>query len=137
MPFINAKTNVRLSEEKKQEIGNKLSEAISILPGKSYHYLMTAVEDNVSMMFHRDSENNIAMVEVKLFGKSTRQAYENLNQGTLCASNADRSGGTPGIRFYFPEGYCKKTGNLKKISGTYCYVKFSEVEHWGFDGSLF
>ena len=35
MPFINVKTNVRLSEEKKQEIGNKLSEAISILPGKS------------------------------------------------------------------------------------------------------
>ena len=23
------------------------------------------------------------------------------------------------------------------VDGKYCYVKFSEVEHWGFDGSLF
>ena len=114
MPFINVKTNVRLSEEKKQEIGNKLSEAISILPGKSYHYLMTAVEDNVSMMIHRDSENNIAMVEVKLFGKSTRQAYENLTRA-ICDIMSKDAG----------------------VDGKYCYVKFSEVEHWGFDGSLF
>ncbi len=114
MPFINVKTNVKLSEEKKQEIGNRLSEVISILPGKSYHYLMTAVEDNVSMMFHRDTVYNIAMVEVKLYGKSTRDAYQKLTEA-ICDIMHDEAG----------------------VDGKFCYVKFSEVEHWGFDGSLF
>lgn len=114
MPFINVKTNVKLSEEKKQKIGNKLSEAISLLPGKSYHYLMTAVEDGISMMFHRDSVHSIAMVEVKIFGKSTRDAYEKLT-AAICDIMREEAG----------------------VDGKFCYVKFTEVEHWGFDGSMF
>ncbi|MBQ1616088.1 MAG: hypothetical protein II086_02425, partial [Ruminococcus sp.] len=64
MPFINVKTNAALSGDKKLAIENKLSDAISLIPGKSDRYLMLAVEDNVSMMFHRDTDCAIAMVEV-------------------------------------------------------------------------
>ena len=35
MPFINVKTNVQLDSEKKLIIENKLSQAISLIPGKS------------------------------------------------------------------------------------------------------
>ncbi|HCA04943.1 MAG TPA: hypothetical protein DEO32_03485 [Ruminococcaceae bacterium] len=114
MPYINVKTNAKLSDEKKEAIGSRLSEVISILPGKSYHYLMTAVEDNVSMMFRRETIYNIAMVEVKIFGKSTRDAYEKLT-AAICDIMRDEAG----------------------VDGKYCYVKFTEVEHWGYDGSLF
>ncbi|MEE0956529.1 MAG: phenylpyruvate tautomerase MIF-related protein [Ruminococcus sp.] len=114
MPFINVKTNARLSDEQKQEIENRLSSAISILPGKSYHYLMIAVEDNISMMFHRDTDINMAMVEVKIFGSSTRSAYQNLTAEI-----------------------CEIMYDVAQIDGKSCYVKYTEVEHWGYDGVMF
>ena len=114
MPYINVKTNVSLTNEQKLDIQNRLSDAISLIPGKSYHYLMTAVEDNISMMFHRDTDSNIAMVEVKLFGSSTRTAY---NQLTAEIGNI----------LY----------DVARVESDCCYVKFTEVDHWGYDGSLF
>ena len=72
MPFINVKTNAALSGDKKLAIENKLSDAISLIPGKSDRYLMLAVEDNVSMMFHRDTDCAICCYvkfeECKLWG---------------------------------------------------------------------
>ncbi|MEE0873757.1 MAG: phenylpyruvate tautomerase MIF-related protein [Ruminococcus sp.] len=114
MPFINIKTNASLSNEQKLELQNRLSDAISLIPGKSYHYLMIAVEDNISMMFHRDTDINMAMVEVKLFGSSTRSAYNELTAEISAILN-----------------------EVAQIDGKCCYVKFSEVDHWGYDGALF
>ena len=73
MPFINVKTSAKLSEQIKLEIENNLTKSITLLPGKSSNYFMCAVEDNISMMFHGD-KNPTAFVEVKILGKSTREA---------------------------------------------------------------
>ncbi|MBR1731740.1 MAG: hypothetical protein IJ725_04855, partial [Ruminococcus sp.] len=79
MPFIDVKTSVKVDEAKKNSIEKKLTDSISLLPGKTPNYFMCAVEDGVSMMFHGDKENT-ACVEVKIFGKSTREAYEKLTE---------------------------------------------------------
>lgn len=114
MPFINVKTNAKLSEETKLAVENRLSDAISLLPGKSDRYLMLAVEDNISMMFHRDAEAPAAMVEVKIFGSSTKDAYQALT-GAICEALSDLAG----------------------IDGGSCYVKFEEVKYWGYNSFMF
>ena len=114
MPFINVKTNAEIPADKKQEIENKLSDAISLIPGKSDRYLMLAVEDDISMMFHRDTASNIAMVEVKIFGSSDKGSYTNLTQRI-----------------------CEILDEEADISPDCCYVKFEEVSLWGYNGFMF
>ena len=78
MPFINIKTNAALSQEKKGIIKRRLFDCISVIPGKSDRYLMVALEDGLDMAFHRESDANIAFTEVKIFGGSTKDAYQKL-----------------------------------------------------------
>lgn len=113
MPFINVKTSAKLSEQVKLEIENQLTSSISLLPGKTSNYFMCAVEDNISMMFHGDKQP-AAFVEVKIFGSSTREAYTNLT-AKICDILEENAG----------------------VSPDFCYVKFEEVENWGFNKRLF
>ena len=114
MPFINVKTNAEISAEKKTEIENKLSDAISLIPGKSDRYMMVAIEDGLDMAFHRESAANIAFTEVKLFGGSTKDAYQKLT-AAICNILSDEA----------------------DVSGEYSYVKFDETKYWGFNGFMF
>ena len=114
MPFINVKTNTSLTNEKKEIIKRRLFDCISILPGKSDNYLMVAIEDGISMAFHRESEPNMAMVEVKIFGSSSKDAYQRLTTA-ICLILQDEA----------------------EIEGQNCYVKFEEVKYWGYNGFMF
>lgn len=114
MPFINVKTNRAVSGEKKTAIENKLSDAISLIPGKSDRYLMLAVEDKVDMMFHRDADMGIAMVEVKIFGSSSKDAYTALTAAI-----------------------CDILSEEAEISPDCCYVKFEECKLWGYNSFMF
>lgn len=113
MPFINVKTTEKLSEEKKTAVEHKLTKAITTLPGKAEAHLMCAIEDGVSMMFHCEKAPT-AFVEVKILGKSTREAYEALT-AKICALLDEEIG----------------------VSPDFCYVKFEEITNWGFNGFLF
>lgn len=114
MPFINVKTNVSLDENKKTTIKSRVSKAISLIPGKSEAYLMCAVEDGVSMMFQGDDDKNIAFVEVKIFGSSTKENYGRLTV-EICNILSEEAG----------------------VDGKNCYVKFEEVKYWGMDSFMF
>lgn len=114
MPFINVKTNVNLNNENKHSLMQKLTKSITIIPGKTEAHLMCAVEDNVPMMFHGDSSQPIAFVEVKILHSSTKEAYANLT-AELCKIIKEETG----------------------VDGSYCYVKFEEIENWGMDGYMF
>lgn len=114
MPFINVKTNVSLNENKKTTIKSRASKAISLIPGKSEAYLMCAVEDGVSMMFQGDDDKNIAFVEVKIFGSSTKENYGRLT-AEICNILSEEAG----------------------VDGKNCYVKFEEVKYWGMDSFMF
>lgn len=113
MPFISVKTSAKLSEQVKLEIERELTDSISLLPGKTSRYFMCAVEDNISMMFHSDKALT-AFVEVKIFGRSTREAYTALT-AKICDILQENAGVEP----------------------DFCYVKFEEVENWGFNKGLF
>lgn len=114
MPFINVKTNAHLTREKKEIIKRRLFDCIGTLPGKSDRYLMVAVEDGIDMAFHRDSDSKMAMVEVKIFGSATKDAYQRLT-GAICLILGDEAG----------------------VNGDSCYVKFEEVKYWGYNGFMF
>lgn len=114
MPFVNVKTNAALPQGKKDIIKRRLFECISILPGKSDRYLMVALEDEIDMAFHRESGENIAFVEVKIFGGSTKDAYQKLT-AAICNILSDEA----------------------NVSGEYCYVKFEETKYWGYNGFMF
>ena len=114
MPYISTKTNVSISKEKEVKIKSALGKAINILPGKSENWLMLSFEEECSMYFKGESDKNIAFVEVKLFGKSSSDAYDKL---TL-----------------------EITGILNRelqIAPENIYVKYEEVSHWGYNGHNF
>lgn len=113
MPFINVKTSVKVDENTKTSIEKKLTESITLLPGKSANYFMCAVEDGISFMFHGDKAPT-AFVEVKIFGKSTREGYEKLT-ARICDILEEELG----------------------VGADYCFVKFEEVANWGFNRFMF
>ena len=114
MPFINVKTNVSLDDTEKNTIESRLSKAISLIPGKSEAYFMCAVEDKISMMFQGNSNKNIAFVEVKILGSSSKDNYGKLT-AEICNILSEEAG----------------------VDGGNCYVKFEEVKYWGMDGFMF
>ena len=113
MPFINVKTSAKVDEAKKNTIEQKLTDSITLLPGKSSNYFMCAVEDEISFMFHGDKAPS-AFGEVKIYGKSTREGYEKLTE-RICSILDEEIG----------------------ISPDYCFVKFEEVANWGFNNFMF
>lgn len=111
MPFINTKTNIAISKEKEETIKTKFGKAISII-GKSESWLMVNFEDNSKIYFKGDNSYPIAFVEVDLYGKASSNSYNSLTNEITSILN-DELGIEP-----------------DKV-----YVKYSEVENWGWNGS--
>jgi phenylpyruvate tautomerase PptA (4-oxalocrotonate tautomerase family) len=114
MPFIGSKVSVKLTKEKKQVIKEKLGKAIELIPGKSETYLMLGFEDEYSLYLGGNELDKGAFVEVKIFGKATKQDFDKLT-GAICD-------------IYEEELQIPKN----KI-----YVKYEEVENWGWNGHNF
>lgn len=112
MPFINIKANVSISKEKEITIKTKLGQAISLIPGKSESWLMVGFEPECSLYFRGSDSEKIAFVEVKIYGKTTKSASDKLTSAI--------------------------TDILKnELSIEHIYVKYENVEIWGFDGNNF
>ncbi len=113
MPFIDARFSTPVNEVKEENIKKRLGEAISLI-GKSEAYLMVQIEGDCSLYFKGNKDDESAYFEVKLLGKSTKANYETLTKA-LCDIAQEELG----------------------ISGSRVYVKFEEVEYWGFDSFMF
>lgn len=113
MPFIETKTNVKITEEKEKRIKELLGEAISIIPGKSERWLMLNFKDNQRMYFAGES-SPVCYAEVNLFGKASGEALEALTK-RLCEIYESELGVSPGNT----------------------YVKYEEVDNWGWNGGNF
>lgn len=114
MPYISTKTNVTISKDKEKVIKTKLGKAIELIPGKSENWLMLAFEDQCSLYFKGNSDQPIAFVEVKLFGSSNASAYGKL---------------TTEITTILKEEL--------EIAPNQIYVKYEEVQNWGWNGNNF
>lgn len=112
MPFIQVKTNQNISNAK-AEIKSELGKAITAIPGKSEAWLMVEIQDKLDMYFKGSSEP-CAMFEVDIFGKANNSAYDDLTK-QICA---------------VAEKYLS-------VSADRVYVKYSEIEHWGYNNFNF
>lgn len=112
MPFIELKTNQNINEAK-TVIKSELGRAITAIPGKSEGWLMVELEGGLDMYF-KGSDEPCAMFEVSIFGSASEEAYNKLTE-ILC-------------------GISQKYLN---VSPDRTYVKYSEIDNWGYNNFNF
>ena len=113
MPFINIKTNVGITKEKEESIKNSIGTAINTL-GKTENWLMMNFEDEQRMYFSGNSNLPLAFIQVDLFGSADRVRYNEFTGKITELIN-------------------KELG----VSPNNVYVKYSETNNWGWNGSNF
>ena len=114
MPFIDTKTNVRISAEKEEILKEKLGKAISEFPGKNEYWLMLTFTDNCRMWFRGYQKYPVAMVEVKLFGGADRECCDRMTAAI-----------------------CKLFEEELGINPEHVYVNYTFSEVWGWNGENF
>ncbi len=112
MPFINTKTNMKISKEKEIAIKTRFGQAISLIPGKSENWLMVGFEPETPLYFRGSDSEKIAFVDVSVYGRLSKSVCDKL------------------------------TSEITKILRDeleieQVYIKYGEVEIWGFNGSNF
>jgi len=113
MPFINTKTTAEITPEKELILKNEFGKAISFL-GKSETWLMLNFEDNQKMYFQGKNDSPIAIAEISLFGRASSSAYDKMTSAVT-------------------EVLSSQLG----ISPSNVYVKYDEVDTWGWNGHNF
>lgn len=114
MPYIETKTSVKVSKESELKLKAALGKAIELIPGKTERWLMLNLIDGCRMALGGDSESDVAMVEIDIFGTSTDAAFEALT-AKVCAIMEEIVG----------------------VPADKVYVKYREVNRWGWNGSNF
>ncbi|MFA9378046.1 MAG: phenylpyruvate tautomerase MIF-related protein [Lachnotalea sp.] len=114
MPYISTKTNVAISKEKEILIKEKFGQAIELIPGKSENWLMCVFEPEQSLYFKGKDDSNIAFIEVKIFGKASKDAYAALTKKITEIMGEDLN-----------------------IASDKIYIKYEEVSVWGWNGNNF
>ena len=113
MPFIDVKTNVELTSEKKEELKAELGKAITAIPGKSESWLMVKIEDKADMWFKGD-DSPCVMFDTSIFGLASNSAYDDLTARL-----------------------CKLANDILGVSPSRSYVKYNEIDHWGWNNMNF
>lgn len=113
MPFINTRTSAEISKEQEILLKEKMGKAISLI-GKSESWLMLNFEDKCRLYFKGDNSKNMAIIEVALFGKANNSQYDALT-----------------------EKLTEEISEVLKIDPSNVYIKYEEVEHWGYNGFNF
>lgn len=114
MPYISTKTTVEVNQEKREAIKIKLGKAIELIPGKDENWLMISFDDKSIMYFKGSDERPLAYVEVKIFGKSSEEAYRKLTKAITEIIHEELS-----------------------IQPDCIYVKYEEASTWGWNGNNF
>lgn len=113
MPYIKIRTNKKVDDSTCELIKSKLGEDISVL-GKSESWLMVDVSDEAKNLYFRGNKDDIAYVEVKLFGRADASHYNTMTE--------------------------KITDNLNNnlnIESDKIYISYFETSNWGWNGKNF
>ena len=113
MPYIHISTNSELAEANEIEIKKALGKAIEAIPGKSEGWLMVKM-DNCFPMYFKGSSDWCAMFDVAIFGKASDEAYDELTRRL-----------------------CEISEKYISVPAERTYVKYSEIEHWGWNNMNF
>ena len=110
MPFISLKTNQTINSSTETNLKNKFGNAIKIL-GKTEDWLMLCFEDEQKMYFKGDSSEGIAFLNVKIYGKACKVAYDDMTKELT-----------------------KIVSQELDIPASNVYVKYEECDMWGYNG---
>ena len=113
MPYIELKTDRKISKEIEAELIKSFGRAIEIFPGKTERYLMVNIEGERSMAFAGEI-GSCCMVTVDLLGTASEETYLEMTKAT-----------------------CKLVADALNIPENRVYVKYSEYERWGCGGINF
>lgn len=114
MPYINTTTTVKISESQETALREALGKAISLIPGKSESWLMLNFRDCARMAFRGDASRDCAMLEVEILGKAN-------------VSDLDR----------LTAELCRIVSETLSVPTDRIYVKYNEIDVWGYDGNNF
>ena len=114
MPFIATKTNKPISDAAAKALKAAYASAIELLPGKTEKWLMLSFEGDKTMAFHGDMDTPMAFVTVSLVGKAPAEAYDALT-----------------VRL------CEIMEKTLGIAPDMVYIKYEEVDHWGWNNINF
>jgi len=113
MPYILTKVTTPLSREDEKTLTQAYGKLIEIFPGKTERFLMVDFEDNCRMHL-AGTDEDCAMVTIAIFGKGPDASFDAMTQRVS----------------ELLEKVCK-------IPQDKIYVKYEEVDHWGWTGSNF
>lgn len=114
MPFIGSKVTVKILPEKEEIIKSKLGRAIELIPGKSESFLMVGFEDEYKLYMSGEKLDKGAFIEIKVFGKVSKEAFDQMT-----------------------DAVCKIFEEELGIPQNKIYIKYEEVENWGWNGRNF
>ena len=114
MPFIGSKVTVKISPEKEEIIKKSLGKAIELIPGKSETFLMVGFEDEYKLYLAGEKLEKGAFVEIKVFGRASKEAFDKVTSEV-----------------------CKIYEEELGIPQNKIYIKYEEVENWGWNGKNF
>lgn len=110
MPFISLKTNQTINSSTETNLKNKFGAAIKIL-GKTEDWLMLDFIDEQKMYFKGDSSEGIAFLEVKIYGKACKMAYDDMTKELT-----------------------KIVSQELDVPASNVYIKYEECNMWGYNG---
>lgn len=113
MPYISTKTNVTITEDSEAKIRAAFGKAIEAIRGKSEEWLMLSFEDKARMAFRGDVSAT-AMIEVEIFGSASDAEYADLTSRITRIISDELS-----------------------IPSDRIYVKYEEIDTWGWSGENF
>lgn len=114
MPFINVRTTCEINPDKMETIKSEFGKAITVLPGKSEHWLMVGFQDKYDLYFQGNKDADSAFVEVKIYGKASPDSYDKLTSRLTQILHSSLS-----------------------IPSERIYIEYEETPYWGFDGANF
>ena len=114
MPFIDLKTTAGISAEKESALRAAYGRAIECIRGKSEAWLMLNFSDRCCMAFRGEPTPDLAMIEVQIFGTASDAEYDDLTAALT-----------------------EETARILSLSPDRIYIRYAEVEHWGWNGANF
>ncbi len=114
MPFIDSRVSVKMTEEQKKELKERLGQAIAIIPGKSESWLMVDLADGQDMYFRGDGSEPTAFIAVNIYGDANPGAFEKMTAELT-----------------------KIYGEILGVAPDHMYVKYAASREWGWNGSNF
>lgn len=112
MPFVSFTTNHKLTLKQENTITEKTGKLIELIPGKAEKSLMIHLEDN-QIMYFQGKELPCMMIAVSLYHEAPYEAKKN-----------------------FVEALTQMIKETTNIDVDNIYVKFTECDNWGKNGTL-